>query len=168
MVDFPAILMLVLRGELSIFKELHSLKQTANALESQWLDDEFPFGALPIFRGELFVSKWPQCQKFPFKELGPYLKGLFWISYDVWWVFGEALVELRDKQEQHQLLFVDFISTSKTSRTTYILRNWNAEIKHICSWDFVIRSLDIQTPAEKVFGPLKKYLKHLLSRYLDV
>ena len=35
---------------------IHSLKLTAKAPENGWLEDEFPFGFRPIFRGELLVS----------------------------------------------------------------------------------------------------------------
>ena len=35
---------------------LPSLKLTANTPENQWLEDEFPFEALPIFRCELLIS----------------------------------------------------------------------------------------------------------------
>ena len=35
-------------------------------------------------------------------------------------------------------------------------------------WFPKTKTLDIQTPAEKVLGPPKTYPKHLLRRYLDV
>ena len=34
------------------YKEGNSLPETNMAPENQWLEDEFPFGARPIFRGE--------------------------------------------------------------------------------------------------------------------